>query len=392
MTCKETALYIHIPFCLSKCDYCDFFSIPMGTKENAVAAEYVTALCNEIQSRIKQYDKCLLKTVYIGGGTPSLLNADELKRIGEVLKETGFALDYEFTFEVNPDDLSKELLLQLEAIGVNRISCGIQSFSEDVLKSVHRRSNSSQNYDCFKLFKQYWHKKLSVDIICGLPGETEESLIHALKYLTEEKIPHISFYSLCIEEETPLGKAVVSGLQKYDYSFSDDLWIKGRDFLLSKGYNQYEVSNFCLPGFECLHNMTYWTHKDYTGCGSGATGTFYRQPLEEDFRYTNTKNIKEYIDYWAKDLKNPQTAPQNVEKINLKESKFEYFMMALRTKRGLSGKEYEAFFDQKMPDRLISKLKNECKESQNGFFYLDGEKLLFLNGFLEEIYEILNRE
>ena len=138
--------------------------------------------------------------------------------------------------------------------------------------------------------------------------------------------------------------------------------------------------------------MTYWTHKDYTGCGSGATGTFYRQPLEEDFRYTNTKNIKEYIDYWAKGLKNPQTAPQNVEKINLKDSKFEYFMMALRTKRGLSGKEYEAFFDQKMPDRLISKLKNECKESQNGFFYLDGEKLLFLNGFLEEIYEILNRE
>ncbi|MBR4791930.1 MAG: radical SAM family heme chaperone HemW [Treponema sp.] len=392
MSCKEISLYIHIPFCVSKCDYCDFFSIPVGSKNNAVSLDYIDSLCNEIKSRLKQYENCLLKTVYIGGGTPSLLSAAELNKITDVLKEYGFTSDYEFTFEVNPDDVSKELLLALEAAGVNRISCGIQSFSEDVLKSVHRRSNSSQNYECFKLFDHFWHKKLSVDLICGLPGETEESLIHGLNFLTEQKIPHISFYSLCVEEETPLGKAIITDSESYDYDFSDELWLKGRDFLISKGYEQYEVSNFCLKGYECLHNMTYWTHKDYIGCGSGAAGTLYRQPLENDFRYTNTKNIKEYIDFWHDGLKTIENAPQNVEKITLKDSEFEYFMMGLRTVRGVSCKEFEAIFNKKMPEKILNKLKTECTESIDGFYYLDSKKLLFLNKFLEEIYEIINTE
>ena len=136
MSCKEISLYIHIPFCVSKCDYCDFFSIPVGLKNNAVSSDYIDSLCNEIKSRLKQYENFLLKTVYIGGGTPSLLSTAELNKITDILKEYGFVSDYEFTFEVNPDDVSKELLLALEAAGVNRISCGIQSFSEDVLKSA----------------------------------------------------------------------------------------------------------------------------------------------------------------------------------------------------------------------------------------------------------------
>ena len=390
MSLKEISLYIHIPFCVSKCSYCDFFSIPVGCKNNSVPDEYITALCNEIKTRLEEYRSCIIKTVYIGGGTPSLLNNEQIKKISDVIKAAGVTNNYEFTFEVNPDDVSKDLLLNLEEAGVNRISCGIQSFSEDVLKSVHRRANSIQNYDCFKLFKDFWHKKLSVDLICGLPYETESSMLNSLEYLVEQKIAHISFYSLCVEDETPLGQAIVNGDQKYDFDFSDSLWIKGRDFLLAKGYLQYEVSNFSLPGFECLHNMTYWNHKDYIGCGAGGTGTLHNH--KSDFRYTNTKDIKEYVNYWTQASVNSKAAPQTIENIPLKTSQFEYFMMALRTSRGVSLQEYEEIFNEKMPLELVEKLSERCKKSDSGFYYLEKEQLLFLNNFLEEIYDLINRE
>ena len=390
MSLKEISLYIHIPFCVSKCSYCDFFSIPVGCKNNSIPDEYVNALCNEIKTRLIEYGSNIIKTVYIGGGTPSLLNTDNLKKISDVIKAAGLTDDYEFTFEVNPDDVSKDLLLNLERAGVNRISCGIQSFSEDVLKSVHRRANSRQNYDCFTLFKDFWHKNLSVDLICGLPGETEQSMKAAIEYLVKQQIPHISFYSLCVEDETPLGRAIEKGEQKYNYDFADSLWIKGRDFLLSKGYLQYEVSNFCLPGFECLHNMTYWTHKDYIGCGAGATGTIHN--LNNDFRYTNSKDIKEYINFWSDVSKKSKDAPQIKENIPLKTSEFEYFMMALRTSRGISTVEYEDIFHEKIPESIFKKLQTNCKKSDNGFYYLDKEKLLFLNSFLEDIFDLINKE
>ena len=387
MSHKEISLYIHIPFCVSKCDYCDFFSIPTGRKNNSVSKEYVDSLCNEIKIRLSEYGGCLLKTVYIGGGTPSLLTIAELKKISDVINQNGLCADYEFTFEVNPDDVSEDLLKGLQEAGVNRLSCGIQSFSESVLKCVHRRADSTQNRDCFKLFEQFWNKELSVDLICGLPGETENSMLEGLEFLVNQKIPHISFYSLCVEEETPLGAAINNNTQKYDQDFTDELWIKGRDFLLSHGYVQYEVSNFCLPGNECIHNMTYWTHESYIGCGSGATGTIYNP--NGDFRYTNTKSINKYINSWNKALKMPQNVPQTVEKISHKTSVFEYFMMALRTSRGVSPKEYEELFNEKIPVLILKKLQSKCRKSSQGYYYFDSNQLLFLNTFLEDLFDCI---
>ena len=384
-TIKEISLYIHIPFCLSKCTYCDFFSISRNSARSKVPVpqDYVNALCSELQFRLNQYENYRIKTLYIGGGTPSLLNNSQIMQISEIIKNYGFCEEYEFTFEVNPDDLSKELLLCLGQAGVNRISCGIQSFSEDVLKSVHRRANSIQNHNCFELFKDYFHGKVSADLICGLPGESEESLIAGLDFLIKQKIPHISFYALCVEEETPLGAAITCGQQKYDFDYSDELWIKGRDYLLSKDYEQYEVSNFCLPGFECLHNMAYWTHKDYISCGSGATGTI------KNLRYTNTKNIKEYEEFWLADQKISDKIPQSVEKIEQSTAEFEYFMMGLRTSRGVSQEEFENIFSKKMPDPLLQKLKINCEKSPQGFYYLNKDKLLFLNSFLQELMDLI---
>ena len=376
---QNISLYIHIPFCLSKCTYCDFFSIPRACEKNPVPPDYVDALCKEILFRSRQYDVDKIQTVYIGGGTPSLLNEDQIKQISDVIKQIGLSSEYEFTFEVNPDDVKKELLLNLKQAGVTRISCGIQSFSQDVLKSVHRRANSSQNYSCFELFEAYFKGKISADLICGLPGESEKSFLEGLNFLISKKLPHISIYSLCIEDETPLGAAINSGRQEYDLDFSDDLWIKGRNLLLSKGYVQYEVSNFCLAQNECLHNMTYWTHKNYIACGSGATGTV------ANIRYTNTKDIQAYTDFWKENEISPDNIPQSVEKISQETAQFEYFMMGLRTVRGVSPKEYEELFAEKMPPAILEKLESNCKKSAQGFYYLDKDKLLFLNSFLQEL-------
>lgn len=382
---KLLSIYIHIPFCVSKCSYCDFFSIPKGCSKNAVPQEYVDCLCNEIDFRIQSINGVQIKTVYIGGGTPSLLSNSQISQIVNCLKKYSFYKNYEFTFEINPDDVNKALLLHLQEAGINRLSCGIQSFSQNVLKTVHRRADASQNYDCFSLFKEFWNKKLSIDFISGLPYETEESLISGLKVAVQNKVPHISLYSLCVEEETPLGKGILSNKIEYDQDFSDALWIKGRDFLLSQGYLQYEVSNFCLPGNECIHNMTYWTHKDYLGIGSGATGTLYEE-MGQSMRYTNSKNIEEYLNYWKNKRKRSfEKIPQIIECIDKETSKFEYFMMGLRTSRGISPQEYEKIFKEKIPVATMEKIKSHCKKSPDGFYYLPQEKLIFLNSFLENL-------
>ncbi len=394
MALSELSLYIHIPFCLSKCNYCDFFSLPLACN-HAVPDDYISALCNEIDFRFKDYGPALIKTVYIGGGTPSLLNKEQINKICRTIKNLGLASDYEFTFEVNPDDLSTELLLNLDACGVNRLSCGIQSFSDRVLKKAGRRADRKTVYKALELIEKYWNKKLSVDLICGLPGESQDSMQEGLDYLVNKNISHISFYSLCVEEETPLGRAILEGSQKYDEDFTDRLWLKGRDYLIQEGYQQYEISNFAKPQNECLHNMTYWTHKDYIGCGSGATGTLYNSDIKgQGFRYTNIKDPQKYSEFWnqnpAEISQNAGKIPQDVEKIIQKTSKFEYFMMGLRTKRGIFPGEYEETFGQKISAPVLKKLESACKKSEEGSFYLEKDRLIFLNGFLQDLLDVID--
>ena len=343
--------------------------------------------------RLARYGECQIKTVYIGGGTPSLLNQTQIAFLGQLINGLEKTDDFEFTFEVNPDDVTGELLEALEHAGVNRISCGVQSFSEQVLKSIHRRAKIQQIDAAFELFNAKWHKKLSVDLICGLPFETEQTMLDGLKRLCQSRIPHISFYSLCVEQETPLGQAILSNKIKYDVDFSDELWLKGRDFLLQNGYEQYEISNFCLKGYECLHNMTYWSHGDYIGIGAGGTGTVY-SPDGTGMRWTSSKNIPEYIDFWEKSGSGTDKIPQEIEQIDLKTSQFEYFMMALRTKKGISTAEYSSIFGCQIEQSVIKTLEKWCKDGrcecqslQNAdkTYHLNNEGMLFLNALLEQL-------
>jgi oxygen-independent coproporphyrinogen-3 oxidase len=288
---------------------------------------------------------------------------------------------------------------------VTRLSLGVQSLSDNVLKSVHRRADSSCIKQALGLIKLFWTKKVSADLICGLPGETPDSMKHALDTLIQNEIPHISFYSLCVEEETPLGKKITSGEQNYDPDFSDSLWLEGRDFLLSRGYEQYEISNFCLPGFECIHNMTYWTHDDYIGVGSGAYGTVYSEHGDTcgtGLRINNTLDIHKYCEFWNSENKIiEKNIPQQTESLDKQTSIFEYFMMGLRTKKGISSLAFRRKFNQELPENIIKKLEDwkskglcclEKLKTKQGdeiiddtCFYLNSEGMLFLNRFLEEL-------
>lgn len=441
-TSKKLSLYIHIPFCLSKCEYCDFFSLVNSGKgsctDNACCKKipdlYVDALCNEILYRTQKYGPAGIRSVYIGGGTPSLLDEEQLKKICDRIflcrkifsknNNAGGAektlsekekSDFEFTIEVNPDDVTKELLQAFEKNGINRISCGIQSCTDACLKFVKRRAGKNENLRAMELISRYWQGKKSFDLICGLPFETEKSFRESLDTVMSYAPDHISMYSLTIEDETSLGQKYNSGQLDYDFNFADELWLSSKAYLEKNNYFQYEVSNFCKPGNECLHNLVYWNHEDYLGCGSGATGTVYDSD-GRGYRWTNTTDIQKYIKFWKDDFARNNFTPNDfvpndkekivipdcdkklldvckIEKIDLHDSIFEYFMMGLRKVSGISEQNFYNKFKKKIPEEIIRlfekwKKKGHAEiliEEDGRRFFLTKEGLLFLNRFLEEI-------
>ena len=393
MAVKGTSLYIHIPFCLSKCAYCDFFSRPqINAGLQSVSQSYIEALCKEIAFRLSENKVSSINTIYVGGGTPSLLAPDQFVQLFTTIRiNSALASDAEITVEVNPDDLTSQLLTVLAECGVNRISCGIQSMKDQALKKACRRADARTNRRALSLLASNWKGQLSLDFISGLPEDDEESLLSSLKEACDLNPSHISLYSLSIEENTPFGKQLHAGTLAYDFDKADALWLAGRDFLESQGYKWYEVSNFCRPEKACRHNLCYWSHGDYIGAGSGATGTLYKKG-GAGFRWTNSTNIEEYIDFWLE--QNRGTAiPQITENIDLSTSEFEFFMMGLRKLRGILDRDFEKIFGKPLAESFCQTFdhyekKGLCVRSsgEEGTYYaMSREGMLFLNRFLEEL-------
>ena len=234
---------------------------------------------------------------------------------------------------MNPDDVTEDLLKNLEECGINRLSCGIQSLNQKSLSFTKRRASLEQNLNALALIQKKWSGIFSVDLICGLPYETEKSFLDALEEIVLFNPHHISMYSLVVEEETPLGQKILNEKIPYDYDFADNLWLNAREFLQKNEFIQYEVSNFCKKGFECSHNLVYWNHQDYIGCGSGAVGTIYDSDGSGK-RFSNLWNIDEYKKYWLEHLQY-DLCKKNIEEIEVidkETSEFEFFMMLLNVK------------------------------------------------------------
>lgn len=384
------SLYIHIPFCKSKCEYCDFFSVPCGNK--CIPDEYVDALLQELDVRIKLYNVHRFSTVYIGGGTPSLLKPIQLEKI--MKKVLSLGIPSEITMEVNPEDVTEELLVAMNNLGINRISCGIQSLNDEVLRCVKRRGCVENIFDKIELIKKTWNGIFSVDIISALPNQSKSDFLDGLKKIVSFEPEHISMYALTIEESTPLGKKLQKGQLSYDFEAADEMWIAGRDFLINSGYVHYEVSNFAKDGFACEHNMAYWKLKNYIGIGAGAVGTIYS---DRTVRWSNSTKLDSYISFWNKNLSDIKIDElcniQSVENIDFNIQVFEYFMMGLRTSYGICKEEFEARFNIPIPEKFI-KIFNEWEQKQmcqkkvsfnKTYYSLNSSGLLLLNEFLTEL-------
>ena len=372
------------------------------------------------------------KTIYVGGGTPSLLSEKQIDFLFSELLNLSCKAPLEVTMEANPSDVTESLLDAASSSGVTRISCGIQSFSDRSLCRVRRRSRLSDVYRALSLLKKKWPHALSVDMIARLPEETDASFASGLETLVAYGPDHISLYSLTVEEGTPLCAEIESGTISRDIDASDALWISGRDFLCGAGYEHYEVSNFCRKGSECLHNLAYWNLESYAGIGASATGTFYGK--EASARLTNTRDIDEYTRFWngtkidADDFRRrgffpdifiPQEQgvafpahradarsvcgrpekertfgelPFSVEYIDKETEAFEFFMMGLRMRGGIRRETYEARFGA-FPEKAEALfaaweergLALRLKKNGAHFYALTENGLLFLNEFLEAL-------
>lgn len=376
---EEVSLYIHIPFCAKKCSYCDFYSVPSMQSEEEF---YVKALVNELKIRSHFVKKW--RSVYIGGGTPSLLAGSSLSFIMKNVEEAAPFSGSEVTMEVNPEDVTENLLKSMADAGVNRLSLGVESFTPAVLKGVSRRANREKIVSALNLIKKKWQNSFSIDLIAGLPFETERSFAESLQRALEYEPHHISVYSLMIEENTPLYRMYKSGEWERDEEEADEQWLGACDVLREKGYFHYEVSSFSKAGHESLHNLTYWRLKNYLGVGSSAVSAVYNCNFGE--RRMNCKSIKRYISHWFNGEKKERAF--TIEKLSKKDMINEYFMLGFRLKEGVSRKEFASKFGISFPSGVEEALQRWKKRGkvveEGGRVSLTEDGRLFLNEFLLE--------
>ena len=261
-------IYIHIPFCKRRCIYCDFFSTTQSEKKPT----YIHALCQELEIRKDYLQGEDIETIYLGGGTPSQLSLEELESIFTTIYNIyKVKEDAEITLEANPDDLAPEYVAMLRQLPVNRISMGIQTFQEDILKLLHRRHTAQQAIEAFQRCRNAGFQNISIDLMYGLPGETLETWEQDLQQAIALHPEHISAYHLIYEEGTTLWNLRERHqVEEADEELSVTLFKTLIDELTQAGYQHYEISNFCLPELHSRHNSSYWTGKKYLGCGPSA--------------------------------------------------------------------------------------------------------------------------
>lgn len=395
------SLYIHIPFCIQKCDYCDFFSTECRKE---IPDEYLESLFLEIQYHIENLAVEYWDTVYIGGGTPSLLSEKQMDRLLGFLSQKISSETKEVTIEMNPESITREKLSAASGGGVTRLSMGIQSFNNNSLKIINRHCTAEKAEKALELVSSTWKGSLNLDSIAGLPGQTTEEFSSSLKKIISYNPDHISLYTLTVEEETPLYRKIQEGTIDFDSDLADSQWILGREILADAGYLQYEVSNFAKSGFESRHNMAYWKQRDYVGAGSGASGTIYGS---RNIRWTNTTDISRYIDFWSTCKNFPQldekSIPRETEFLAPETREFEFLMMGFRTLEGINSAEYKKRFKDISPwngsiesrlgikDGIWEKYSRQKMTSTRDHkdnstnYALNGKGILMLNQFLIEL-------
>jgi len=313
-------LYVHVPFCRAKCPYCDFYSVPLLELKSS----YSRAIFTELSLRLPEFTQ--FPTVYFGGGTPSLMEANFFESVLKIVGQFS-----EVTVEVNPEDAKREFLQALKEMGINRISLGIQSFSDKALKTLGRKQDSKENLRALEETLDVFHN-VSVDLIYGIPGQTLKELQKDLETLISFPVKHVSTYALTIYENTPFHSLFKKGkLKLLPDDTLKEMYYLIKKVLESAGFKHYEISNFCREGFEAKHNLSYWELKNYVGIGPSAASYVNR-------RYTrNVSDVKRYI----KALEGGEILREETVDYSKEEEKELKLMMGMRLLKGVNLEELD---------------------------------------------------
>ena len=376
---KEISLYIHIPFCKQKCFYCDF---PSYAGKERFKEDYVDALIKEIERIGNGY---IIKTIFIGGGTPSYLEVNQIEKLLVAINKLNLHKDIEFSMECNPGVLFKEKLVVMKNGGVNRISFGLQSTKDSLLKDVGRIHSYGEFLDNFNLAREVGFENINVDIMYGLPNQTVEDWKDTLETICSIKPEHISAYSLIIEEGTVFYDLYEKDLLKLpteDMEREMDRLTKS--ILKDYGYHQYEISNYSLVGKECKHNKVYWQLKDYIGLGTASSSYI------DGVRIKNIDDIEEYINKINSDLEVYEEKYKNSEEDEIEE----FIFMGLRMNEGIDINEFEERFNKSIESiykKVLDKnIKNGLLKKDTKRIYLTPIGMDFSNNVMSEF--ILDKE
>ena len=375
---KEVGLYVHIPFCKQKCLYCDF---PSFSNIDNLMDDYIEALNKEILEKASNYK---IKSLFIGGGTPSYLDEKNLISLLNTINKLEFLENAEKTIECNPGTLKEEKLRIMYDKGINRLSFGLQSTDNNILKSIGRIHSYEEFKENYKTARKIGFKNINIDMMFGLPKQTVDICLSNLKDIIQLNPEHISFYSLIIEEGTPFCSMYDKGLLILPSEDEErQMYNKAKVLLKENGYHQYEISNYAKDNKECFHNKIYWKCDEYIGVGSAASS------------YINGKRIKniESVNTYIKNIKNNKCIIED-EIINNESDSIEEFMfMGLRMMKGIKEEEFEKRFNKKVDEVYKSVIENNINKKllsrKEGRIFLTEKGIEFSNLVMSDM--ILDR-
>ncbi len=379
---ERLGLYLHVPFCKSKCSYCDFYSFVPS--DDGIYERYVNALIKHMESYKSSCESFAPDTVYIGGGTPTSVPVSLLAELMHGVKRN-FSLtkNCEITMEANPATVGLTGLKKLRRAGVNRLSIGLQSASNEELKALSRIHDRRDFEEAFRAARDAKIDNINVDLMFGIPGQTMDTMLRTLNYVTKMEPEHISFYNLKIEKGTQFWK-IRDVLALPDEDTEYEMYMTAIKFLESRGYYQYEISNFAKPGYQCMHNLKYWNCDEYLGLGPAAHSFFNGN------RFSFCKDVVKYM----KAMENPDAKiriTDTTEEIMTKERLGEYVMLRFRLNEGISEREFFRLFGKNFEVMFGKKLSKYADYGlvcrKDGKYFLTPNGMFVSNYILSDILD-----
>ena len=373
---KKLGLYVHIPFCQKKCNYCDFYSLE--NQDEKIKSDYIKALSIQVEREAEQYREYTIDTIFFGGGTPSLISSHDIAYFLENIKKCLHVDENcEISIEINPKTVDKEKLLTYKRIGINRLSIGLQSTDDKMLSVLGRIHTYLDFLETYTLARNVGFDNISIDLMFGLPGQSKEEFLKTLLSAISLNTEHISVYLLKIEENTPFGK-IKDSLSLPDDDTEYETYLEMCDLLSKNGYLQYEISNFSKEGKRSKHNLKYWLSEEYIGIGPNAHSYF------ENERYSYKPNVTEYMRAIS-DGKMPEKIPEENDTYLSKMD--EYVMLKLRLSDGISINEFKSRFGVD----FLKQYPNASKFLKTGHMENNGDSIFFTpKGFFVSNYILSN--